>query len=430
MNALVLAVDRWHAGFVGAYGNTWIETPWVDRWAAEGCVFDQYLIDSPRLETLYRSYWHGLHAMTDASPGGADPSLADQLAESGVHTALVTDEPAVRSHALATGFAERIELPGPAAEGPAEAVELTHLGTCFARLVEWLETAPQPFLAWCHWRAFGQVWDAPFEWRARWVEPGDPEPTAEVRVPCRHLEKDYDPDELLVISYAYAAQAVVLDSCLGALAELLETTSLGRRTLVVLLSVRGFPLGEHRRVGSVDDALYGELVQVPLIIRPPEDAQALRAQVLVQPPDLWATLLDWWGLARRSGPTCAASLLPVVRDQARLPPALPMGPPGPARWPGAEEQPPASLAGRHRVCLTDGAAQKAIRTPAWYLRHDGNAELFVKPDDRWEANNVADRCPQVVEELRAALAEHENYLRAGCRGNLSPLGDVLVHGIE
>jgi hypothetical protein len=28
------------------------------------------------------------------------------------------------------------------------------------------------------------------------------------------------------------------------------------------------------------------------------------------------------------------------------------------------------------------------------------SELFVRPDDRWEANDVAKLCPDVVEELR------------------------------
>jgi hypothetical protein len=28
-------------------------------------------------------------------------------------------------------------------------------------------------------------------------------------------------------------------------------------------------------------------------------------------------------------------------------------------------------------------------------------ELYAKPDDRWEANEVADRCPGVVDEMLA-----------------------------
>jgi hypothetical protein len=31
------------------------------------------------------------------------------------------------------------------------------------------------------------------------------------------------------------------------------------------------------------------------------------------------------------------------------------------------------------------------------------SELYVRPDDRWEANDVAKLCPDVVEELRDSL---------------------------
>ena len=49
MNAILLVIDRLHAGYLGAYGNGWIATPAIDRLAAEGFVFDQCLIDSPQV---------------------------------------------------------------------------------------------------------------------------------------------------------------------------------------------------------------------------------------------------------------------------------------------------------------------------------------------------------------------------------------------
>ena len=62
-NVVVLIVDRLHAGFVGAYGNTWIQTPNLDRLAGDSFLFDRAMIDSPRLESLYRSDWEGRHAL-------------------------------------------------------------------------------------------------------------------------------------------------------------------------------------------------------------------------------------------------------------------------------------------------------------------------------------------------------------------------------
>ena len=41
MNAIIVAIDRLHAGYLGCYGNAWILTPAFNRLAAEGFVFDQ-----------------------------------------------------------------------------------------------------------------------------------------------------------------------------------------------------------------------------------------------------------------------------------------------------------------------------------------------------------------------------------------------------
>ena len=68
MNAICLVFDRLHAGYVGAYGNSWIETPSFDRLASQAFLFDRALIDSPELERLYRSYWQGWHALCPAAP--------------------------------------------------------------------------------------------------------------------------------------------------------------------------------------------------------------------------------------------------------------------------------------------------------------------------------------------------------------------------
>ena len=45
MRILVVVVDGLQPASVGAYGNEWVATPFLDRWAAEGVVFDQHLAD-------------------------------------------------------------------------------------------------------------------------------------------------------------------------------------------------------------------------------------------------------------------------------------------------------------------------------------------------------------------------------------------------
>ena len=58
-NILCLTVDRLNADFLGAYGNTWIETPAFDALAAESVLFDSFYATSLDLATLFRAFWRG-----------------------------------------------------------------------------------------------------------------------------------------------------------------------------------------------------------------------------------------------------------------------------------------------------------------------------------------------------------------------------------
>jgi hypothetical protein len=43
---------------------------------------------------------------------------------------------------------------------------------------------------------------------------------------------------------------------------------------------------------------------------------------------------------------------------------------------------------------------EVIVTPDWFVyQKPSGDELYVKPDDRWEINNVADRCSHVLEQI-------------------------------
>ncbi|MCX7425208.1 MAG: hypothetical protein NTW96_06230, partial [Planctomycetia bacterium] len=75
-------------------------------------------------------------------------------------------------------------------------------------------------------------------------------------------------------------------------------------------------------------------------------------------------------------------------------------------------------------------AETAIRTPAWYMRLTDPPELFVKPDDRWEVNDVADRCRDVADRLRDAAAAYDEHLQADRLDELKPLDEVLATGLD
>ena len=404
MNAICLVFDRLHAGYLGAYGNTWIETPAVDRLASQSFVFDQALIDTPDLNRIYRSYWQGRHAIApDFSPGDC-PSLPGCLRELGVTTALLTDDPLVARHPLAVDFDEIIDIDPPwECRGAAE-IEQTHFARCFVQIIDYLQSAREPFMLWCHLAGLGTTWDAPLSFRRAYKDEDDPEPPSGADVPEQTLAEDHDPDELLGIVHSYAGQVSLLDSCLEAFLEFLKELKAADQLLLTLTSSRGFPLGEHRRVGPCDEALYGELVQAPLLLRFPDGmGAAARSQALVEPADLWATFSQWWQNGPEPASPAAASLISVVRQDI--------------------------AAIRDRLCIAGLGEERSLRTPAWYFRAAGEGELYVKPDDRWEVNNVSNRCLEVVECLQLALLQCEQAIRSGTVADLPPLNDVLMRGL-
>jgi hypothetical protein len=223
-------------------------------------------------------------------------------------------------------------------------------------------------------------------------------------VPRLVLPDDFDPDVLLGIVQSYAGQVSLLDVCVGALLESLADGPLAEQTLLAVFSARGFPLGEHGRVGACDEALHGELVHVPMMIRFPDKLGAAgRSQALATPADLRPTLLEWWSHPDAADASIGKSLVPIVRGEVETV--------------------------RDRLVLGTPLAETAIRTPAWYMRLLDAPQLYVKPDDRWEVNDVADRCAPVVEELQAAADDFRQCLRAG-NSDAAPISEILRTGIE
>ncbi len=406
MNTICLILDRLHAGYLGPYGNTWVATPALDRLAFESFVFDQVLLDSADPDALYRSWWRGWHALCSQA-ADEQPSLPGRLREAGMSTLLVADEPQLADRPEARDFSDVVQLDPPDCHEPADELEDTWLAECFARLLDHAAPLARPWFVWCHLGALGRLWDAPLELRRRFCEEGDPEPWASVHVPRLTLAPDFDPDELLAVSHAYAGQVAVLDGCLGALRQFLLDDPAGRDTLLVVAGTRGLALGEHGQVGPAHDPLYGEVVHVPLLVRFPDGRGAAgRSPALVEPADLWATL--WELLASDQAPPrpTARSLLPLLREQC----------PAPA-W-------------RDRLAIVGRDTERALRTPAWYLRAHEKAELYVKPDDRWEVNDVVARCQDVVDSLLGILEQFVETVGSGRPADFAPLEPVLLEGLE
>jgi hypothetical protein len=437
-NVIFLAIDRLHVGYIGAYGNTWTNTPTLNRLAAESFVFDRFIIDSPQLDVAYRSMWSGRHAACPPTSDASD-SLPAIFTRNGWQTMLLTDDRSVATHPLAAAFTKVLEVKSPAhskndfAENVAEAFEETDAANLFTTAGHWIEKVEEPFLLWLHTGTLGRVWDAPLEFREQFADAEDPQLGHWSTLPNQILPESFDPDELLAISHTYAGQISLIDQLLASLLETIEAQTYGKDTVIILYSPRGISLGEHRRVGIFDDAPYAEVIHTPLMIRLPKNRGAGRSQYLIQPADLYATILDCCKLPAKFNEIDRAKQSPT---QFTLPGH------GRSILPLMHQE---LTPGFDRACCIASNC-KTFVSPAWSLYAFSNNskmqensaqaesvakpmqrdELFVKPDDWFEVNEVSNRCPEIVEKMQAALSDFISGCENGKQAVLSPLPNDLI----
>lgn len=403
-NAIVIVIDRLGSGFLGPYGNTWLETPATNQLASESVLFEHAFADSSELELLYRSYWAGVHAMCGTNR--PEFSLAKLIERGGLQATLLTDDKSLLEHPLAEGFGEQISLAQASPDSLAQSIEETRFAQLTLAAIERLADAKEPGLLWLHSQGMNGPWDAPADIAERFRDEDDPEAYADIVPPRFKLEQDHDPDDVLRVVHAYAAQVSVIDTCLGSLLDAINRHELSEETLVIVTSPRGYPLGEHGQVGDSQCDLFGEVLNVPLLIRHPNRQSAcMRLSALAQPSDLYATLAKWFEVDAASTSTTGHDLLALFEDEAA--------------WKRS-----AAFAGRNKA--------GTVRTPAWLMHMDEThgKSLYAKPDDRWEANEVADRCGDVADQLATLIDEFRELVNQDKLVQLAPLARELVDGIE
>jgi len=426
-------IDRFHVAFLGAYGNSEIETPALNHLAADSFVADRYHADTPQLSMLYRSLWTGSHAgMEEAF---LPENWVESLSRAGYQTVLLTDDIEIAYSPYRDGFAQ-VELipeqtPEQTSEFPCEEREQTQLFRCFAQLcqvAEHLVALEKPYFLWCHFRAFGGIWDFPLAYREKYTGRDDPAPFSETVVPCFHEkdiigekagEKDTTgefADLRQSCSAAYSGGIQLLDELFEPFYLGLKEGAFGLETLFLLAGARGIPLGEHGQIGlSADEKepLYSELVHLPLILRFPDGlAQTVRSDALMLPADLGGLVLEWLDLAPHE-----PKILPLIHEKLMSEKLT--------------NEEASQL--RDHIVMIGPDDESAVLTPSWFLRvpgHGNNPELYVKPDDRWEVNDVADRCDETVRQLTDLIVRRRREIELGLLETDEPLDPQLTERVD
>jgi arylsulfatase A-like enzyme len=495
MNVIVVICNSLHLGFLGAYGNAWIETPHLDRLASEGVVFDHHFPENLTTLPTRRSWWTGRYGFPDVDSGWTalrpdEAILPDLLWDKGVRTALISDVPLLRETGLGYGRgfddviwirgqgydplvpaddprARKIQLadePGlrlPPADDPnletwkkrweqflrnravlrTDMEENTGVARTVRTAIDWLDRRggeSDPFLLWLDLFSPHGPWDAPEPDRDRYatVEPDEFEAGEEgdlidradadeemidiedvavlIDVPAGAVSDVLSEAELFRLRRTYAGTVTLVDRWLGKLFEALRRMGRMDDTLIIFTSDQGEPLGEHGYVRRFRPWLYEELIHTPLIIRMPGARfGGIRHQALVQTVDLLPTILTAYGV--RPGddqPLHGHDLLALIKgEQTKV---------------------------RDYACMGMDVEEFAIRTHLWHLilplvddpDEPRSAELYRKPEDRWDQNNVIEQHPEVADQLELALRRFVEALSRDALEDLAPLRDVARFGVQ
>ncbi len=338
MNVIVVVSDTFRRDHLGCYGNPWIKTPNLDRFAQQACVFERAFTGSFPTVPLRNDIMTGRYTFTykDWSPLGDDETvLSECLNKGGVYTGLIVDTPHPfrPRYAMQRGFQswevirgqENDEWkPGPSGEdlklpcnpnklrGGIDGAAAQHVRNNLFRRSEsdyfpartmtaaadWVEANKRkPFFLYVDTFDPHEPWDPP----QHYVDMYDPGYDGEEVTYPRYDYSDYlSAKELKHCRALYAGECSLVDRWVGHLLNAVETHGLTENTAVIFLSDHGFLLGEHDIIGKMlirENAaqtipLYPEISRIPFLVRLPGQKQQRRIQALAQPTDLMPTVLE------------------------------------------------------------------------------------------------------------------------------------------
>jgi len=340
MNVIVLMNDTFRRDHIGAYGNGWIHTPNLDRFAEQSAVFDRFYIASyptipNRWDVATGRYGFPIRGWEPLAP--EDVTVAQLLGQAGYTTQLIYDPPQIGYHNFdyTRGFDAWWWVRGQHADPYMTDPDIAQpVGAQYhkcknvsamrlyrrnqgvqrydrdhkvARIAQaacdWLETNHRLD----RFALFVDMWDP--------HEPFDP-PWYDL---ARYADPEYEGDSIIYPPYGrstfmsgdeaahvralYAGQVTTVDRWVGRILETVERLGLDRETLVMFMTDHGHLFGEHDLEGKPGGQLgnlYEITTRIPLMVRHPDGLGAgKRVQGIAQPVDILPTIMD---VAGGSGP--------------------------------------------------------------------------------------------------------------------------------
>jgi len=425
MNVIMILSDSFRQDHLGYYGNDWIETPNLDRFAGESVAFENaYCEGLPTLPvrtalftgnyTLTNRFWQQLTPQ--------DVTMAEILDEYGYLSAMITDtyhmfKPNMNYH---RGFHVWRWIRGQecdAYRSKPHGLDLNQfinpamIGTVYIRnldqylrnvqdrkgeedyfvarvmqdAMDWLENdrdPDRPFFLYVDCFDPHEPWDPPPPFDTRYTDPDYNGP--------KIIQPKFGPSdwmseaELNNTRALYAGEVTFVDKWIGKLLNKIEAMGLKEDSLILFLADHGHPHGDHGTILKATDQLYSELLRIPLLVRFPDGSHAgKRIKPIVSVVDVLPTVLDIIGFKQENQFMQGESMAPLINGRVdKIHDHITMG-------------------------FFD-SLDRCIRDEEWsYIRRpEGRKrELYNLIDDPKEKQNLIDDCPDRAADMENAIAK-------------------------
>ena len=365
MNVIVIMEDSFRKDHLGCYGNTWIKTPNLDKFASESVIFDfAYVEGAPTIPSRialftgrYTLPFRGWQPIEQH-----DLPIAELLWDKGIRSSIVSDtyhmhkaqmgfsrgfdhvewirgqeaDPAVVDSTIDINLSEYSEKNWhPSYPGEPERLVKKqfkqylknranwrsekdhHIARVISSSISWLENQLHEgrndnLFLWIDSFDPHEPWDAPTDYL-------DMYPVKEYNgLPITWgggFVDDWEIEEIRHVRAQYAATITMVDKWSGILFKKIDDLGLLENTMIIFITDHGEPLGEHGIIKKVQPWPYDELSRIPLIIRLPDSIQEKkRLASFVSMPDIAPTILGFFGI---NVPTVmqGEDLMPLVKGQ-------------------------------------------------------------------------------------------------------------------
>ena len=448
MNVIVIVADSLRADHVGCYGSP-VQTPNLDRLAAEGTLFAQAYSENLPTLPCRTAWWTGLYLFTKRGWQHFEPwdyLLAEVLWDKGFASALVTDvyhmhkpvyncgrgfdtvqwirgqeyDPWIIDDSIEVDLSQRHRLRGDESDplweqrftqyllnmSGVESEEDYFVARVVKSAIRWLDEIAQKqkdnLFLWVDCFDPHEPWDPPSPYREMY----DPDYTGQELIdPVPGPVEGYmTAAELRHTLALYAGEVSFVDKWVGVLLDRLRELGLYDNSLIMFTSDHGEPFGEHGIIRKAAPWGYEELAHIPWIVRYPGGVgEGMTPDCLVQPPDMMPTILDALGIPTRlTLPYRAPIRHTFPQDMTTAVAEIDLH--GRSLLPilRGEEQ---SI--RDFAVTAHHGAQWSFRTAEWTyllnLRGERPPELYDRQADRSEQNNVLASNKEVADQLELRL---------------------------